>query len=102
MEATMTYVAYTKKHAGKRNGMFLRLLLGIVGLLPASASAQTQNFIFNSTFPVVTTEIVPCTGDIVELTGDIHDLLVLTFNENGGFHVKEQFNAQGLSGVDII
>ena len=94
----MTYVAYTKKHAGKRNGMFLTLLLGIVGLLPASASAETQS----SIFPVDTVAIVPCTLDVVELTGDQHDVFDFTINSNGGFHVKLQVTPQGLSGLDLM
>ena len=94
----MTYVAYTKKHAGKRNGMFLTLLLGIVGLLPASASAEIQNEIF----PIYTSAIIPCTGDIVVLTGDLHTVLDFTVNSNGGFHVKNQTNPQGLDGLDLM
>jgi hypothetical protein len=96
----MTTVAYTKKnaHAGKRNGMFLTLLLGMAGLLPASASATTQS----STFPVDIFVNIPCTGDTVELTGDLHEVFTVTINSSGGYHVKDQFNPQGLSGVDLM
>jgi hypothetical protein len=79
--------------------MSLTLLLGIVGLLPASASAATQS----STFPIDIFQDNPCNNPptTIELTGDLHKVSDVTMNSAGGFHVKTQFNPQGVTGVDL-
>jgi hypothetical protein len=83
------------------NGLFLALLLSMFGLLPVPVSAATQN----SIFPITIFVFVPCAnggaGEVVELTGNLHDLFDVSTNANGGFHIKVQDNPQGVSGTGL-
>jgi hypothetical protein len=49
------------------------------------------------------TVFVPCAdggnGEDVVFTGNLHVLLAVTLNASGGFHAKEHFQPQGLTGV---
>lgn len=38
-------------------------------------------------------------GEEVVFTGDLHVLLAVTLDANGGFHAKEHFQPQGLTGI---
>jgi hypothetical protein len=80
-------------------GLGLTLVLSMSGLLPARGSAATQN----SIFPVDLFLIVPCAnggaGELVELTGNLHDMFYIMPNTKGGFHIKGHDNPQGVSGI---
>jgi len=51
------------------------------------------------------TVFVPCAaggaGELVVFTGQLHVLFEVTVNNGGGFHIKEHFQPQGLSGVGL-
>jgi hypothetical protein len=66
-----------------------------------SATTQTQS----SRFPIDLTFFVPCAngglGELVALSGQLHDVFHLTLDGRGGFHVKTHNNPQGVSGVGL-
>lgn len=74
--------------------------LGRRGLTRAAADVTTTNFIF----PVEIETFVPCAnggvGEIVALSGDLHDLFHLTINGNR-FKVKVHTQPQGIRGVGL-
>src|SRR5690242_9164099 len=86
----------------KRSALLLAAGVGALGLLQLSASpaqASTQN----NYFPIDLFVFIPCAnsgaGELVELTGQLHDLFTITSNSNGTFHVKFLDNPQGVSGT---
>jgi len=87
-------------YMNKSNALFFTLALSIVGLLqptPVSAAAQ------NNIFPIDIFVFVPCAvggaGEVVEISGELHDLFDVSTNANGGFHIKGHDNPQGVSGT---
>ncbi len=74
--------------------------VGPRGLRKAAASVTTTNVIF----PVEIEEFVPCAnggaGEIVTLTGNLHDLFHVTTNGNR-FKVKVHTQPQGVRGVGL-
>jgi hypothetical protein len=66
-----------------------------------AAATQTQS----SRFPIDLTFFVPCAngglGELVALSGQLHDVFHLTLDGRGGFHVKTHSNPQGVSGVGL-
>jgi hypothetical protein len=87
--------------------MRLRYFVPILGIAlgtslaiaPGAQAAVTVNI----SVPIDTlqpTVSIPCTGDTIALTGDLHILMAFTINGN---HVwgKEQFQPQGVSGTDL-
>ncbi len=75
----------------------LGLLFGSTGVAPVSAQAQT--FTLNEKEPVSLVLFVPCAGEQVEFRGEIKRLYHITFDGNGGYHLKGQYNFQGVIGV---
>jgi len=67
----------------------------------ASASTTTVS----TNFPLDVVVFVPCAaggaGELVELTGTLHDLFHITADGNGGFHVKQHDNPQELAGPGL-
>jgi hypothetical protein len=89
----------------KSNALFLTLALSVVGLpqsSPALAAAFTENQ--ESFFPIDIFVFVPCAaggaGEVVELSGNLHDQFVVTFN-NTLFHIKTLDNPQGVDGTGL-
>jgi hypothetical protein len=76
-------------------------LLAIVtfGVL-ASVSTAHADVTTNSTVPVDIVVLVPCTGDLVELTGQFHVLVSVTANGN---HLagRALVQPQGVTGIDL-
>lgn len=74
--------------------------LGICSLVAPPAHAET---LVNQVIPINISVFVPCAndgaGEIVTLSGDLHDTFALTFNNGGGVHIKMHDNPQGVSGV---
>src|SRR5512135_867937 len=70
-----------------------------VGPQAATASTVSQSF------PISISVFVPCAnggaGEVVNLSGDLHDLFHITYDGQGGVHVKVQDNPQGISGVGL-
>src|SRR3954463_15072342 len=75
----------------------------IMGTLPALAAADT--FTTSTSFPFDIVVFVSCAsggaGEDVVLTGTLHDLFHITFDNAGGLHVKALDNPQGISGVGL-
>ena len=76
------------------------LLAAILG--PTSALAAADSFTVSQKFPFDFVVFIPCAaggaGEDVELTGNLHDLFSITFDGNGGFHLTQLDNPQGISG----
>jgi len=82
---------------------FAALAAVVVGALASVTVAQAGNTtVTNITFPVDVFEFVPCAaggaGEVVELTGDIHDVARTTINGNH-FSMTFHENVQGLTGT---
>ena len=75
----------------------------VVGTLPALAAADTSTT--STTFPFDLVVFIPCAnggaGEDVELSGTLHDLFHVTFDNAGGLHIKALDNPQGISGVGL-
>jgi hypothetical protein len=60
----------------------------------------------NTTVPFSDLVFVPCAnggaGEFVQITGDVHELLITTTNNGGGVHVKFHYQPQGLTGVGLV
>ena len=94
-----------------RKGLRLRLSLLVVNVLmvallgPTSALAAADTFTVSSSFPIDIVVFVPCAnggaGELVELTGSLHDLFHISFDGHGGFHLSVLDNPQGVSGTGL-
>lgn len=84
--------------------MTLLGLASVLGLcLVGSAAGSAPTFTASTKIPVDIVVFVPCAnggaGEIVELTGNLHDLFSFTFDGSGGAHVMQVDNPQGISGT---
>jgi hypothetical protein len=57
--------------------------------------------IFNGNINIDIVQFVPQTGHLVEVSGPLHVVLTQTVDSSGGIHIKEHFQPQGVSGVDL-
>ena len=57
--------------------------------------------IFNGNVNFDAFVFIPKTGDVVHLSGPLHIVLEETVDSSGGVHIKEHFQPQGVSGVDL-
>lgn len=68
--------------------------------MPAHAAVVT-----NSSTPILLEVFVPCAdggaGELIEVSGFLHTQTSLTTDKNGGVHVSQQFNPQGVTGVGL-
>jgi hypothetical protein len=92
---------------GKGGGMKrLVLSLAVVGMTLALAAgmalAQATTDTFNEKVPLNLIVDNPCTGEPLQLTGELHILFLVTNDANGGFHVQTQFQPQGVSGTGLV
>jgi hypothetical protein len=83
----------------------LILVLAVALLIaahPRSTSAQATAITENLQFPIVFDVFVPCAnggaGETVSLSGTLHEVFHITFDVNGGVHVKIHDQPQGISG----
>jgi hypothetical protein len=80
--------------------------LGVALVLFALSQTAQAAVIVNQVIPISITVFVPCAnggaGEDVALTGNLHDMFELTFDNAGGVHVKFQDNPQGISGVGSV
>ncbi len=96
---------------GFRKGLRLRLsLLAVVMLMaallgPTSALAAADTFTVSQSFPIDIVVFVPCAnggaGELVELTGNLHETFHITLDASGGFHISIIDNPQGISGTGL-
>ena len=77
------------------------LLVALIG--PTSAFAAADSFTSSQNFPIDILVFVPCAaggaGELVELTGNLHDVFHVTFTPSGGFRLSASDNPQGISGI---
>lgn len=61
--------------------------------------------VVNVSFPVDIFVFIPCAnggaGEVVHLSGNLHEVINMTFDNAGGVHVKDHFQPQGISGVGL-
>jgi len=74
-----------------------------VGALPGYASASSSTT--SVRFPIQIAIVVPCAnggaGDIVVLSGTLHDVFHITVDSRGGLHLTTHDNPQGVRGVGL-
>jgi hypothetical protein len=75
----------------------------LAGASAAGAAATTVTT--NEQVPVTVLAFVPCAndgaGELVLLTGTLHVLTHVTIDDQGGLHVKQHFQPQGVSGTGL-
>jgi hypothetical protein len=80
------------------------VLAVVAGGLPAYASATS--FTANTEIPISITVFVSCAnggaGELVGISGSLHDLFHVTVSDSGAVHVKTHDNPQGVQGVGEI
>jgi hypothetical protein len=80
--------------------MVLVVPLGVLIGLLGNAQAQAAGF-SNTSFPIAFNVFVPCAnggaGEVVALTGELHDMFNVTADSDG-FRVDVHDNPQGISG----
>jgi hypothetical protein len=78
-------------------------VIACLSICSLAAPPARAGKIVNQVIPISITVFVPCAnggaGEIVTLSGDLHDMFDLTFDNAGGVHIKIQDNPQGVSGV---
>jgi hypothetical protein len=71
----------------------------------AVADAEATAVTTNEQIPITLVVFVPCAnggaGELVELTGTLHVLTHVTSDAQGGLHVKQHFQPQGISGAGL-
>jgi hypothetical protein len=71
----------------------------------AAAGAEATTVTTNEQIPVVVVAFVPCAnggaGELVVLEGTLHVLTHVTIDDQGGLHVKQHFQPQGISGTGL-
>jgi hypothetical protein len=74
-------------------------------LVPAKPSLSAAALTANTRFPITLIEFVPCVGgggpELVELTGELHDLFHITISNSGRLSLKVHDQPQGISGVGL-
>jgi hypothetical protein len=88
-----------------RNAKCLLIAVGAILTLTATPPPARAEVVTNVSVPFFFPVIVPCAnggaGEVVLLTGDLHMLLRITADNNGGLHVKMHVQPQGVSGVGM-
>src|SRR5205823_4137988 len=90
----------TRRRDSMKRFMVL-IALAVAGALGAATAAQAE-VVSNTTFPINLSVFVPCAnggaGEVVDLSGSLHDLVTATINGN---HVSGKFhdNPQGVTGT---
>jgi hypothetical protein len=88
----------------------LLVLSGLVAVLSfavvsSSSGAPASSFTVSSVFPIDLAVFVPCAnggvGEDVLLSGNLHDLIHVTVNDNS-LHVKTHDQPQGISGTGVV
>ena len=78
------------------------LALLVSSLAPAApASATATTFTIVETYEINDTFYVPCAGESVEVSGTIHEVIHITEDASGGFHLHITSTPMGLSGTGL-
>jgi hypothetical protein len=82
---------------------FVAVTAALAGAAAAEARATTVTT--SERVPVTVFAFVPCAndgaGELVLLTGTLHVLTHVTIDDQGGLHVKQHFQPQGVSGTGL-
>ncbi len=82
---------------------FVAAVAALAGAASAPAAATTVTT--NEQVPVTVFAFVPCAndgaGELVILTGTLHVLTHVTIDDQGGLHVRQQFQPQNVSGTGL-
>lgn len=74
-----------------------------VGAVPAQAAASSSTT--NLQIPIRFAQFVPCAnggaGELVILSGTLHELIHVTVDNRGGTHIKTHDNPHNVSGVGL-
>lgn len=72
------------------------VLLGAVSTISARAAVVT-----NGSYSIDGDTVNnPCTDSSIVMTGNIHELFAITFDESGGAHLKFHLQTQDVSGIE--
>lgn len=78
------------------------LVMLAVALAPAApAAAEANTFTIVETFEINDTFYVPCAGESVEVSGTIREVLHITEDANGGFHLHITSTPVGITGAGL-
>ena len=69
-------------------------------ILPSLALARAESYTFVETFPI--NFVTEGCEELIELSGQIHSVSHITFDNSGGFHLVTQTNPQGVTGVGLV
>ena len=85
-----------------KNAILLVAVAFLIAGHTRSASAQATAITENLQFPIAFVVFVPCAnggaGEIVSLSGTLHEVFHITFDANGGVHVKIHDQPQAIRG----
>lgn len=88
-----------------RLSLITTMMLLIALLAPVSVSAAAETFTVSSLFPIDILVFIPCAaggaGELVELTGSLHDVFHVTFTSSGAFRLSFSDNPQGITGTGL-
>lgn len=77
----------------------------VIGISTPFAYAKATAFTISERDPLDREVFVACAaggaGEVVHLTGELHELLHITLDSAGGVHVREHLNPQGVSGTGL-
>ena len=72
--------------------------IGLIALAPSQVQAQGNS----TSAPFSQIAVNLCTGNPILISGTLHTVTHVTFDENGGVHAKVHFNLQGVKGTDLV
>ncbi len=74
--------------------MGIAVMMVVFGSLHAQAAVTT-----NEIQPLDQVVVIPCTGEIVHLTGELHVLTISTLSKRGMLHTESHFQPMNVVGV---
>jgi hypothetical protein len=77
------------------------VVLGLVcvALVANARTASADGFTTNIYTPIAVTIPNPCNGDLVSLTGTLHEQFHITIDSAGGANLEDHFNPQDVTGT---
>lgn len=69
---------------------------------PASPTTSRAALVANNRVDVNTVALSDCGGEDVLVTGNFHQVLTITVDNAGGFHVNNHLDFTGLQGVGVV
>jgi hypothetical protein len=88
----------TTRFAHRTLATFTVLVAALLTVIGVEAKATTETTIITIPF---TTQQEFC-GEIIAIDGEIHGVIHVTENANGGFHTSSLFHPRGLTGIGLI